>query len=462
MQTNFSPEQMASPEIADAKNILTACVHYGFCTSGCPTYVLYRDENDAPRGRIDLIHDMLEKGGKPDAKTVYHLDRCLSCLSCMTTCAVKVDYLHLSDIGRTYIEENYRRPLFDSFIRSLVAILIPNPDFFRWALKVGRIFKPFAELIGGRIGALANLVPEKSHEDILEPNLYPADGQRRFRVALLAGCAQQVLNGAISRATLRLLNRHGCDVVIPKEVGCCGALTQHMGKMVAAKAAMRPNIDALLNEANNEGLDGIIVNASGCGTTVKDYEKIFQHDPNLADPAAAISALAMDISEFMLKIGLNKPSERRGYRVAYHDACSLQHAQKIRDQPRQLLRQAGYQVNDVPEGHFCCGSAGTFNMLQPEIARDLGLRKAKNIEATNPDIVVAGNIGCMTQIDLYTGLPVLHTVELLDWATGGPKPTALKDRLLREPVLEMLEANFPTPTVSQATSQATDDDVGIW
>ena len=227
MQTDFSAEQLAVPEIADAKDILTTCVHYGFCTSGCPTYVLYRDENDAPRGRVDLIHEMLEKGGSPDPKTVYHLDRCLSCLSCMTTCAVNVDYLHLSDIARSYIEENYKRPLLDRLMRSIIASLIPNPKSFKAAL--GRVAKPIMKIFPGRIGAMAKLIPSASRGEKMAPGIYPAEGTQKYRVVLLAGCAQQVLDGSINLATLRLLTRHGCEVVIPPEAGFCGALTQHMG-----------------------------------------------------------------------------------------------------------------------------------------------------------------------------------------------------------------------------------------
>lgn len=261
------------------------------------------------------------------------------------------------------------------------------------------------------------------------PQIFPANGSRIKRVAMLNGCAQQVVGGNINEATVRLLRRHGVEVVVSEGAGCCGALTQHMGDEKAAQTSARANIAAWLADRDNGGLDAIVINASGCGTTVKDYGHMLKHDPDWAEQAAEVSAMAVDISELMSDIGLKDadlPTEAGALEVAYHAACSLQHGQKIVHPPKQLLRDAGFTIRDVPEGHICCGSAGTYNLLQPEIASELGQRKAGNIARTGANVVAAGNIGCMVQIGEHTGLPVVHTVELLDWATGGPRPTALE------------------------------------
>ncbi|MGB7100394.1 MAG: glycolate oxidase subunit GlcF [Xanthobacteraceae bacterium] len=427
MQTSFTPEQLAKPEVAEADSILKTCVHYGFCTATCPTYVLFRDENDSPRGRIDLIRAMLEKGGAPDSKTVHHLDRCLSCLSCMTTCAVKVDYVHLIDIARVYIEDNYRRPLGDRLLRRVIAELLPYPKRFGLALQLARLARPLAAVLPRRLRNLVELAANRPPAgEILLPAIYPAEGERKMRVALLPSCAQQALDRNINAATIRLLQRCGCEVVVAHGVGCCGALPLHMGREAQAKAMARANV-AAWSEQLPSGLDAIVINASGCGTTVKDYAHL------AGGPLAErMGALARDVTEIVAELGLPACDAGR-YRVAYHDACSLQHGQRVERQPRQLLARAGFEVVDVPERHFCCGSAGTYNLLQPNIASALGQRKAAHVDSVDPDIVAAGNLGCMVQIGRFTRLPVVHTAELLDWATGGPMPPALRDRPLRRP-----------------------------
>jgi glycolate oxidase iron-sulfur subunit len=462
MRTNFSEAQLANPEIAEANQILETCVHYGFCTNTCPTYVLTRDENDSPRGRIDLIRGMLEKGGAPDPKTVHHLDRCLSCLSCMTTCAVKVDYVHLIDRARVHIERHHRRPWPDRLLRSLLAKVLPYPKRFGLALRAARPAKALPWMIPSRLRPSINMVPEAKRldTDILAPGVYRAIGQRRKRVALLAGCAQQVLNGNINRATIRLLQRHGCDVVLSAGVGCCGSLTLHMGREQDAMASARAAITAWSREIETEGLDAIIVNASGCGTTVKDYGHLFARDSEMAEPARRVAALARDVSEVLMELGLIPPAAPKAYRVAYHDPCSMQHGQRVIRQPRELLGAAGFQVIDVPEKHFCCGSAGTYNLLQPQMAAMLGQRKADHIASTDPDIAATGNIGCMMQIGHYLGRPVVHTVELLDWATGGPCPPALAGVPLREPVAPT-QASVPGSPIESAGGGAVND-VGVW
>jgi len=431
MQTAFTEAQLRVPEIADAKKILTDCVHYGFCTAVCPTYVLLRDELDAPRGRIDLIREMLETGGAPSARTVGYIDRCLSCNSCMSTCAAKVDYMHLADIARAHIEKHYRRPLFDRLYRWLIARTVTDARRFRRAVGLAKLGRPLAQLMPGRLKTLLRLTPASlpASAEALAPGHYPAEGDTHYRVLLLTGCVQQALAPRLNHATVRLLNRHGCDVSVVEGADCCGAFTLHMGKEDQAKASAHATIAAWTRaldaaEAAGGAINAIVVNASGCGTTVKDYGRIFAHDPE-AKAAARIAGLAKDVTELVSETGLNAPDETVPLEIAYHDACSLQHAQKVTQPPRDLLRAAGFQVRDVPEAHFCCGSAGAYNMLQPQIAGDLGRRKAAHIDSTGAAALAAGNLGCLTQLALYTELPALHTVELLDWATGGPLPEAL-------------------------------------
>ncbi len=430
MQTSFSLAQLADPDLQEADKILRSCVHCGFCTATCPTYVLLGDELDSPRGRIYLIKDMLE-GDKPaTAKVALHIDRCLSCLSCMTTCPSGVHYMHLVDQARAHVEETFRRPFADRALRRLLAFLLPRPGLFRLALIGAWLARPLRRLFSGRLGAMLALAPAKlaTPSAVDRPQVFPALGERRLRVALLSGCAQQVLAPQINEATVRLLTRHGCEVVVARGAGCCGALVHHMGREAPALAAARANVAAWSREVAGGGLDAIVINASGCGTTVKDYGYMLRGEPEWAGPAAQVSALTRDISEVMLQLDL-APALAPGLTVAYHSACSLQHGQKITEAPKTLLRRAGFTVKEPGEGHLCCGSAGTYNILQPEIATRLRDRKVANLQATGADLVAAGNIGCITQIASAAGLPVVHTVELLDWATGGPRPAALPDPL---------------------------------
>lgn len=433
MKTSFTQEQLRDPEIAEANGILETCVHYGFCTNACPTYVLTRDENESPRGRIDLIREMLETGGAPKSETVRHIDSCLSCLSCMSTCAVKVDYAHLVDRARAHIERHHRRPVFDRVLRAGLAHLLTRPGLFGLALSAARATKPLRGLLPGRLRPLLDMVPASATPEILKAQVFPAEGRRRKRVALLAGCAQQALNGNINAATVRLLRRHGCEVVVIAGAGCCGSLPLHMGKEASARAFARRAILAWSREQVSHGLDAIVVNASGCGTTIKDYGHLFMHEAETKQMAVQIAALTRDVSEMLMELGLAVPQKMPAYRVAYHDPCSIQHGQKVTRQPRELLRMAGFDVVDVPEKHFCCGSAGTYNLLQPKMAAALGERKAHHIASTDPDLVATANIGCMMQIAAHSTLPILHLVELLDWASGGPVPSLVATATLREP-----------------------------
>jgi glycolate oxidase iron-sulfur subunit len=425
MQTHFSLAQLADPDIREADKILRACVHCGFCTATCPTYVLLGDELDSPRGRIYLIKDMLENARPATLPVVKHIDRCLSCLSCMTTCPSGVHYMHLVDQARDHIEATYRRPLADRLLRAMLATVLPRPRLFRFALIGGKLAQPLARWLPRRLAGLAAMLPRRvpSPSSVDAPQTFPAEGTRRKRVTLLSGCAQQVVAPEINEATIRLLTRHGCDVVVARGAGCCGGLVHHLGRPALGFA--KANIDAWTDVLEAGGLDAIVINTSGCGITVKDYGYMLREDKAYAAKSARISALAKDVTEIMTELGLKPAVAGVGGRVAYHAACSLQHGQNLRREPQALLAAAGFSVLEVPDGHLCCGSAGTYNMLQPMIATELQRRKAASIESTRPELIAAGNVGCIEQIARATRIPVLHTVELLDWATGGPKPEKL-------------------------------------
>ncbi|NOC85465.1 glycolate oxidase subunit GlcF [Ruegeria sp. HKCCD6428] len=436
MQTKFTEKQLLDPAIQRSNEILRNCVHCGFCTATCPTYQVLGDELDSPRGRIYLIKDMLENERVPDEKTVKHIDRCLSCLACMTTCPSGVHYMHLVDHAREYIEANYKRPLTDRALRWVLAQILPYPMRFRWALIGARLGRPFRFLMpDARLRAMLDMAPKHippvSRND--DPQSFAPGGERKMRVALMTGCAQRALNTDINDATIRLLTRLGCEVVIAKGAGCCGALTHHMGKVQDSHMAAKANIRAWKREMDGDGLDAIVINTSGCGTTVKDYGHMFRNGP-LAEDAARVSAIAMDISELLIKLDL-PTGENQNLTVAYHAACSLQHGQKIKSYPKDLLKHAGFTVVEPADSHLCCGSAGTYNLMQPDISGQLKQRKVRTLEAKQPDIIAAGNIGCMMQIGSGTQLPIVHTVELLDWATGGPKPPALQGTGNPVPVL---------------------------
>ena len=429
MQTTFTAEQLADPHVAESEKILRKCVHCGFCTATCPTYVLLGDELDSPRGRIYLIKDMLENDRAATGEVVKHIDRCLSCLACMTTCPSGVHYMHLVDHARVHVEETYSRPPGDRFLRAVLARVLPDRKLFRLSLRAGSLGRPFAPLFGAlgldRLAAMLRLVPSGLPPSSGEGRqVFPAQGARRGRVALLQGCAQAVLAPSINEAAVRLLTRKGYEAVLAGE-GCCGSLVHHMGREEQALAQARAAIDLWTREIETDGLDAILVTASGCGTTIKDYGYMLRSDPAYAGKAARVSALARDISEYLASLDLGAAARPGGLTVAYQAACSLQHGQKILRQPKELLAKAGFAVRDIAEAHLCCGSAGTYNIMQPEIARRLRERKIANILATGADVIATGNIGCMTQIAGATAIPVVHTVELLDWAHGGPQPAAL-------------------------------------
>ncbi len=429
MQTHFAPHLLADPAMASSEAVIRKCVHCGFCTATCPTYVLLGDELDSPRGRIYLMKDMLENERDPTSEIVKHIDRCLSCLSCMTTCPSGVHYMHLVDHARAYIENRYRRPWRERLFRELLAFLLPHQGRFRIALALARLTRPARPLIDRiailrPIAAMLALAPKKVQprpSGLSSPAAVP-----RGRIALLQGCAEPALRPDIRQATVRLLNRVGYDVTFAQGEVCCGALVHHMGKEEAAHEAARRNVDAWIAEIDGGGLDAIVITASGCGTTIKDYGFMLRDDPAYADKAARVSALAKDVSEWLETADL-PAGDGRGLTVAYHAACSLQHGQKVTETPRRLLAAAGYLVRTPVEQHLCCGSAGTYNILQPEIAGQLGDRKVANLSRLGAHVIATGNIGCVMQIGQRAALPVVHTVELLDWATGGPIPRAIAE-----------------------------------
>ncbi len=427
MQTNFTPAQLTDPHMAASESVIRKCVHCGFCTATCPTYVLLGDELDSPRGRIYLIKDMLENARQPTEEVVKHIDRCLSCLACMTTCPSGVNYMHLVDHARAYIQDSYRRPWHEWLMRAVLAFVLPHPKRFRLSLSLARLARPFANLFAKSpklkpVAAMLALAPMRASRTAAVESKKIANA--KGRVALLQGCVEPVLRPEIRAATLRLLNRMGFEVCFTPGEGCCGALAHHMGREAEALAAARRNVDAWTRELEAHGLDAILVTASGCGTSLKNYGFLLREDAAYAAKAARISALTKDISEWLAETGL-PPGGGHGLKVAYHAACSLQHGQQVDAAPKALLTQTGFQVMVPAESHLCCGSAGTYNILQPEIATRLRDRKLDQIQRLDADVLATGNIGCATQLGTKSSIAIVHTVELLDWATGGPVPAGL-------------------------------------
>ncbi|MBT4955116.1 MAG: glycolate oxidase subunit GlcF, partial [Rhodobacteraceae bacterium] len=357
MQTFFNEDQLLEPDFKRSNEVLRACVHCGFCTATCPTYQVLGDELDSPRGRIYLIKDMLENNRVPDQKTVKHIDRCLSCLACMSTCPSGVHYMHLVDHARAYIEDKYKRPLFERLLRWALVKILPYPTRFRLALLGAKMARPIARFLPDpRLRAMIAMAPKQvppvSRND--DPQSFVPSIARKKRVVLMTGCAQRALNTDINDATIRLLQRLGCEIVIPQGQGCCGALTHHLGKTTESHAAAAQNIRAWQSEIDHGGLDAVVINTSGCGTTVKDYGHMFR-DSDLAEEAAQISKLTMDVSELLMQLDM-PDLEQKNIKVAYHAACSLQHGQQIKTFPKTLLQKAGFTVLEPADPHLCCGS----------------------------------------------------------------------------------------------------------
>jgi len=443
MQTKFNAVQLADPTIARADAILRRCVHCGLCIATCPTYVLTGDERDSPRGRIYLMKQMFEEREVTPTMT-HHIDRCLSCFSCMTTCPSGVDYMHLVDMARVRIEAKGHHTPRQNTNRWLLGKILPNPRRFRLALMAASFMRPFRRLLikmgFEHIAAGVALVPPGAMKiKLTKPKSAIGSEPKAKRVALMLGCVQEVLAPQINLAAIRLLRRHGVDVVVVKDETCCGALVHHLGKEEEARGYARRNIDAWTAVMREKMVDAIVITTSGCGTMVKDYGNLLARDRGYAERAAYVAGLARDITEYIEKMGLMPPMMWTGLRIAYHAACSLQHGQKLDMLPRTLLNQAGFNIIEIPEGHLCCGSAGTYNLLEPELSAQLRDRKLSNIASVKPDAIVTSNIGCMVQLQ-GAGVPFVHTVELLDWATGGPCPPSLeKLESMAHPVEALVE-----------------------
>ena len=421
MRTEFTTAQLADPGLQEANNILRKCVHCGFCNSTCPTFKLIGDELDGPRGRIYLLKNLFEHELTPTKKVVKHIDRCLSCLSCMTTCPSSVNYMHLVDEGRSYIEKKFKRPLPDRLFRRLLAFTLPHPGRLRLLLILAGLLSPVRQLLPARFRNALKLRTPAARTRI-KPRALNQDKTGKA-VGLVAGCVQQVIGGDINSASIRLLERLGWRVHLLSEPACCGAIEHHLGKTALAQKRFRQNIIDWIKQVDELGLEALIVNASGCGTMLKDYGHLFRHGETLAADAERISGMSRDIAEFLSdQQPVTGNPELKHIRVAYQSPCSMQHGQKIDAQPLDLLKQAGFTVQELPEKYMCCGSAGTYNLLQPEIAGELGNRKAAHIEQANVNVIASGNLGCMMHLRQFTDVPFVHTAELIDWATGGPKP----------------------------------------
>jgi len=430
MQTQFSIQQLADPKVAQADEILRKCVHCGFCLSSCPTYAMTGDERDSPRGRIWMMREVLSAPDTISSDTSYHIDRCLGCLACESACPSGVDYGHLLDIGREKLGDIVPRRLLDKVMRWLLSVTVPHATRFRAMIMLGRLGWMLTPFMPQQMRAAMQKLPRKLPKiDQIgaTSTVYPTKQKTIKRVILLAGCAQRALDPEINASTLRVLDRLGVEVVVRQEAHCCGALAHHIGNEKTADHTIRAAILAWHDEIQKNDVDAIIANASGCGTMIKDYGHMMSDDPALCAIAKSISTLAMDITELLAQIGIENiiepaPAGGRG-KLAYHSACSLQHGQKIHDMPQHLLRQAGFDIVQPPEPHMCCGSAGVYNILQSEMANGLKQRKLENLKNTKAQFVAAGNIGCISQLN-SSDQPVRHTIQFIDWASGGPPPFA--------------------------------------
>ena len=430
MQTNFTEDQLKNKDNKSSEKILRKCVHCGMCNATCPTFNLLGDELDGPRGRIYLIKEMIEKKKAPTKKVVSHIDKCLSCYSCMTTCPSGVNYMHLIDHGRNYVEKNYQRPFYQRLFRNFLSKTLPKPKIFKFLIFFAKIGQLFKFLLPGNLKSMLDVAPKKIQSKTLKfQKVYKAERKKpTARVALLIGCVQRVVSPQINESTIRILTRHGVEVTTMPEIECCGSLNHHLGKEKLAKETFKKNINMWYDEYLKNGLDAIISNTSGCGTTLKDYGFVFRDDNELKKKAKKISELTKDITEFLdqnLKLSFKSDKVTKKYNIAYHSACSMQHGQKVHKQPIDLLEKTGNKIFNIPDGHICCGSAGTYNILQSDIAKKLLKQKVENINKVKPDFISTGNIGCIMQITNGTKIPILHTVEVIDWYTGGPKPKSL-------------------------------------
>lgn len=406
MQTQLADHIKNTTDGQEAERILRTCVHCGFCLATCPTYLILGDELDSPRGRIYLMKQLLE-GAPVTRKTLSHLDRCLTCRNCETTCPSGVEYGKLIDIGRKIAEKNVPRPLLQSLQRRALAKFLPQEKLFGGMLKLGRMAKPFLpETLAGKIPALPQALP---------PSPLPLHARKMLA---LAGCVQPALAPSINAAAVHVLDAIGISLVEENKAGCCGAVSFHLNYQNDGLAAMRRNIDAWWPHIE-AGAEAIVMTASGCGVTVKEYGHHLQHDPVYAEKSARVSALTKDLSEILLqeqtslRTWLEKRGATNGQRVSFHAPCTLQHGQKITGVVEALLTVAGHTVLPVGESNLCCGSAGTYSLLEPEISTQLRDRKLGHLSAPQPDVIATANIGCLTHLKSASQIPVRHWVELL-------------------------------------------------
>jgi len=424
MKYAFTPEQLADPQIGPAAAAVRSCVHCGICTATCPTYVLLGDERDSPRGRIVLMKDMLEKGGAPSAEAVHHIDRCLSCLNCKTACPSSVNYQRLVDQARVHIQEHYKRPLGDRLLRWTIATVMTRPALVRIGLLLARIGAPVARIMPGKLGAMAR-IGLSARPQGPEPTHFPKPAVVKQRIAIMPGCVQGALSPQIDSAVGRVLARRGIELVALEGAGCCGALPHHMGREHDSQAWAKKAIIAY----EQGQYDGVLITATGCSAQLKDYAHQFAGDPIWEPRAKKLAAAARDFAELCTPQNVTPPplESNRPLRVAYHPACSLQNSLKLNGAGEAMLEAAGFTVTPFGESNLCCGSAGTYSILQPELSAALRARKLDNINAAQSDVLVSGNIGCLQHLASGEGLsqPILHIAELLDWAEGGPKPPNL-------------------------------------
>ena len=420
MRTNFTPTQLTNPHVVEAEKNLRVCVHCGICTATCPTYVLLGDERDGPRGRIVMIQNMLEAGIAPSAETVLHVDRCLSCLACRTACPSGVDYARLIDEARVHIQTTYRRPFGDKMLRWFIATVMTRPTLVRAGLFAARLAAPFAFLLPGRLalmtamGAHAKLQPTAIPPRAILPNAK--------RIALMPGCVQPALAPQIDQAVARCLSRRGFELVPLEGAGCCGSLVQHLGRSEDAKRWARRAIEAFEHAGGPQAFDGILITATGCSAHLKDLQNLFLDEPTWLPRARAFAQAARD---FLDLASSSQGAAPRRMRVAWQAPCSLQNGLRLAANGEALLAAAGFDVQTIPEGHLCCGSAGSYSILQPEISGRLRARKLGNIATLHADVIATANIGCLNHLAGSDAPPVVHLAELLDWAEGGPEPLAL-------------------------------------
>ena len=426
MESAFSQAALNDPEMAAASDVVRQCVHCGFCNATCPTYQLSQDEGDGPRGRIWIMHSMLSADRAPTALELNYLDRCLTCLSCTTTCPAGVNYLHLADIARTHIHKKGSRPRGQKLVRALLTHVLPYPQRLAAALslsKFTRFARPLLPAALARLARAADGLSSGSATLPLAEGTHSAHGTKRMRVLMLTGCAQARLGAEINHATQRLLNRLGVEVVIPEGSGCCGALSGHLGHHDESQDQIR-RLLAQWEQADAETpVDRVVINASGCGFHVKDWGFIMRRDPRWAAPAARFAALARDLTEIVAELGLPqgpRPEAISQLPVALHLPCSLQHGQKIVAEPKLLLEAAGFRVLLPTDSHLCCGAAGTYAITQPEASAALQGNKIAAMQATGAALMVSSNMGCMKHLAPGLGMPVVHLAQALDWATGGP------------------------------------------